>query len=197
MQKLENLITLAKNVSTEFLFDLIHYGKIIADEETGNGSGTTRYRIFEYQDRYFYNLMHNGNTEKCFEIAVDWKPFKNCTIFAYTPDDKHIYTIDTRNISRIDNIYKLPEALITENMECSYNGVKITYINDNTIAVNDKNIAVETDGSYTIKSLKNKIKANGGAKGLFRWLENISEYGKVESYPLFYQVFKQLAEKYI
>ena len=171
----------------------IRYCNILSDERDENEN--KRFRILEADGKYYYHEMQHGEVINCFEVAIDWKT-DNFTLYSFTPDGKHIYRIDGKKPSAVEHIYKLADDYIIEGMQCNYNGIKITYISDNEIMVNNKKIVVDADSSYTYRLLKRKIYAAGGAKGLFAFLDNIAEYGKFDRYPLFHQVYDMLFNKY-
>ena len=138
--------------------------------------------------------MQNGNVIKCFEIALSWVPFEEVYIFNYTPDDLHIYEIDSRSPSKFEAKH-LKENQITENMACCYNGMTVEYVNENELKFNGKPIVIVNDSNWVHKLLKTKIRANGGAKGLYIFLENIAEEGKIK-YPFWKKSWEHIQEFY-
>lgn len=188
MMKITELNALQKNCDIDY-----RYCNIISEQRTDDGEKC--FRILENDGKYYFQEMQHYEVVNCFEVAVDWKSDK-FTLYSFTPDGKHIYRIDDRFPSRIDHIYTLNNDCISDGMQCEYNGVKITYISDDEITVNNTKIPVEYNSKYKYKLLKKKIYAIGGAKGLFAFLDNIAEYGKVEKIPLFREVYSLLQEKY-
>ena len=191
MIKFDNLLNLEKTSNID-----IRYCDIISDVE--NEAENIRTNILQSRENgkyYFYQMQH-GNIIKCFEIALSWRPFEGVYIFNYTPDNLHRYEIDSRNPGK-HNPKKLEENQIVKNMTCSYNGITVEYVNENELKFNEKPVKIENDLSFTYSLMKSKIKASGGAKGLYIFLENIAEEGKHEKYPLFRQAYDNIRKLYL
>ena len=90
----------------------------------------------------------------------------------------------------------MEEKQITENMICNYDGMTVEYVNENELKFNGKSVAIVKDSAYTYSMLKTKIKAAGGAKGLFIFLENIAEEGKQTKYPFWSTVWSKMHKLY-
>lgn len=200
MVKLEILKTLEKSSNID-----LRYCEIIAAKSIDDESGCMTLRVVKADERYYMHIMHNGTVKQCFEIVLHWQPWENTSVFAFTPDDVHIYEFEVRGekalrpdekrISNVD-IKSLDLSAIKHGMKCTYNNNTITYISENEIDVNGNIVKVDACCDYSYKLMKTKIKAVDGAKGIFRFLENIAERGKFEKYPLFYQSFNQIIEMY-
>lgn len=188
MKKLEELIGLEKKSEVE-----IPRCDFISDHS--DAEANIRYRILKDGERYFFHKMKDGEVVECYELALSWEPFKNVYIFSYTPDDRHIYEIDSRALN-CRNIMKLTSKQIHEGDFCEYNGHKLTYVNADFICFDGKVIPVMQDSKCTYMLMKTKIKAIGGARGLYIFLENIAERGRVEKFPLFCHVWEMMARKY-
>lgn len=164
MKKLNDLLQLEKIhvVKTFALYDYI------ADVE--DAENNTRKRILQSRidNRYFYNEMKDGEAVKCFEIALEWEPFPGVKIFVYTPDDIHVCSMDSRTPGVVE--YRKIEN-VKPGMYFLHNGIKIAVVDENTIAINGRNVKVEKDSAYVFKCLKSKIKADNGAFGFFAVLE--------------------------
>lgn len=63
------------------------------------------------------------------------------------------------------------------------------------LVVDGKRIPVTEDREWAWKIMKTKIRAIGGAKGLFIELENSAEERKNGIYPLFSELINIIAEK--
>ena len=70
------------------------------------------------------------------------------------------------------------------------------FVHDGKIRLNGKDIPVQTDPNYTYSLLKKKIKAIGGARGLFIFLDQIAEEATTGTLPLFEAVWKKIADQY-
>lgn len=200
MVKFEVLQALEKSSNID-----LRYCEIIAVNTVDDESGCTTKRVVKADERYYMHIMHNGNVVQCFEVALSWQPWENVLVFAFTPDNIHEYQFDVRgdknsrpNEKRICNydIKQIDFSRIKHGMKCSYNNHTIELINDEYISINGKIITVEKDYNYTYKLMKSKIKANAGAKGLFAFLDEIAENGKITNFPSLYFVFDKIAEKY-
>lgn len=176
MKKLAELLELEKKSNVE-----IAYCNYIADYDNEKENIRTRILYDDHSGKYYYHQMQHGNVIKCFEIALDWKPFGEIYIFNFTPDDLHIYEIDSRMPEKME-IKKLEENLIQPGMKCEYDGMTVEFESENSLKFNGKSIPVEPDGNYVFKLLKTKIRAEGGAKELYRFLENIAANGNFAGY---------------
>ena len=67
---------------------------------------------------------------------------------------------------------------------------------EDAISFDGRTLPVVSDSGYTFKLLKTKIRAEDGARGLFRFLDEIAERGKFEKFPLFDGVYDTMAKKY-
>lgn len=189
MTRMEELINLEKNSTVEVM-----YCDYIADVENVAENIRTRILKSRVNGKYYYHQMQHGNVINCFEIALSWVPFENVYVFNYTPDNLHKYEIDSRNPENL--IAKpLEEKQITENMSCTYKGMTVEYVKEDELKFNGKSVKIIKDDAYTYSMLKTKIKAAGGAKGLFIFLENIAEEGK-NKYPFWRSVWKKAHELY-
>lgn len=200
MVKFEILQALEKSSNID-----LRYCEIIAVNTVDDESGCTTKRVVKADERYYMHIMHNGNVVQCFEVVLSWQPWENVLVFAFTPDNIHEYQIDVRgdknsrpDEKRICNydIQQIAFSRIKHGMKCSYNNCTIELINDEHISINGKIITVEKDYNYAYKLMKSKIKAVDGAKGLFAFLDEIAENGKIEKFPSLYFVFDKIAEKY-
>lgn len=195
MVKLEELKKLGKQSSVE-----IPYCEIVADvtDEEAN----ERRRVLKNGERYFFHKMRGGEVVECFEIVLSWKPFPDVLIFAYTPDNRHEYQIDVRKGNdgafRIHSpdVIPLSTSVIEIGDRCEYGGHTVEIIAEDAIKFDGRTLPVVSDSEYTYKLLKTKIRAQNGARGLFRFLDEIAERGKMEKYPLFHQAYETFAEKY-
>lgn len=152
-------------------------------------------RIYSCDERYYFYQVKRGKGVKCFEIALSWRPFGNQYVFAFTPDNLHIYEIDSTAPAYF-NVKKLKENNVTTGMKCTYNGGEVEYISENELSINGRIVPVVRDSNYTYKLLKTKIRAQNGAMGLFIFLENIAEESKQHSYPLFSDSWNMIMECY-
>lgn len=158
--------------------------------------GNTKY-ILERNGRYFYREETAGSVIRCCEIAVDWKPFGKYTVFAFTPDDLHVYQLEAGR-ERIGNftILQIDPDLIRPGMHCTYHGNKLEYIDNNHVSFDGSPVLVENDAEFTYKALARKIKAMGGAKGLYRFLEQVAEESKHKDCPFWCTAWWQFFERY-
>lgn len=192
MVKLEQLKTLEKNSNVELC-----YCDYIADKQNKEENIRTRILFDKKSKKYYFHKMQNGNIIECFEIALSWKPFEYVLIFAYTPDDIHIYEIDSRMPETSKHeVKKLKNNQVVTGMECMYKDVIIQYMNETELKINGKIFVVEPISGYVYKLLKTKIQAMGGAKEFFIFLENIAEESKL-NLPLFSNVYDRIKELYI
>lgn len=189
MTRMEELINLEKSSMVDVI-----YCDFIADVENTEENIRTRILKSRENGKYYYHQMQHGNVIKCFEIALSWVPFENVYVFNYTPDDLHKYEIDSRNPEKLD-VKHLEEKQITENMSCNYDGMTVEYVNEIELKFNGKSVKIVKDDAYTYKMLKTKIRAAGGAKGLYIFLENIAEEGK-NKYPLWGTVWRKMHKLY-
>lgn len=164
MKKLKDVLQLEKNhaVKTFALYDYV------ADFE--DVEKNTRKRILQSRvdSRYFYHEMTNGETVTCFEMAFEWEPFPGVKIFAYTPDNIHVCTMDSRTPGKTE--CRKIEA-VHSGMSFTHDSKKISVVSAETLDINGRKVKVEEDMAYVFKCLKSKIKAAGGAFELFRVLE--------------------------
>ena len=177
MVRIDKLVKLEKESKVD-----LRYCEYIADME--NLEENKRIRILEDNGKFYYHEMQNGEVVKCFELALSWKPFGEFYVFNFTPDNLHVYEIETRNLGKFE-AKPLEEYQIVEGMKCSYNGMTVEYEAENSLKLNGKSVEVVEDGEFILKLLKTKIRALGGAKRLYIFLENIAEESKNNSYPLF------------
>lgn len=56
------------DMTKEFLFNVIHYGKIVTDTELVTTDGCFRVRTFSYSGRHFIVEQWNGEIERAEEI---------------------------------------------------------------------------------------------------------------------------------
>lgn len=182
MKKLKDLIHLEKKSDVE-----IRYCEIVADKEDVD----RRVRILKDGERYFYHEMRSGEVTACFEVAESWRPW-DFIIFAWTPDDRHVYEIETRNLTARPTIHKLEDA--SDGDSFSDLGHAVTLDGDHLV-VDGKRIPVTADREWAWKIMKTKIRAIGGAKGLFIELENKAEERRNGIYPLFSDLINTIAEK--
>lgn len=163
---LEKISVAPKLCYTDFISDV--------EDEKEN----TRKRILKsrFDGRYFYHEMKDGEVKKCFEMALDCQPFQGVSIFAFTPDDIHICTMDSRFLGEIEwKCLKLNQ--IVSGMSFDFMGNRFEFVSDDTISVNGKIIKVELCNKSVFKLLKSKIKAIDGARGLFSFLEQNNNNG--------------------
>lgn len=190
MLKIEELINLEKNSTVDVI-----YCDYIADVENVAENIRTRLLKSRENGKYYFHQMQDGNVIKCFEIALSWTPFENVYVFNYTPDNLHIYEIDSRNPVNSNTPKKLAENQIVENMCCSYDGMTVEYVGENELKFNGKSVKIVKDDGYVYSLLKTKIKAAGGAKGLYIFLENIAEEGK-STCPSWYWLWGKIHKLY-
>lgn len=176
MLKLAELMNLEKESNIN-----LAYVDYVADEDNEAENIRTRLAKSRENGKYYFHQMQNGNVIKCFEIALSWVPFGEFYVFNYTPDDLHIYEIDSRQPAKIE-IKNLDENLINVGMKCEYEGMTVEYESENSLKINGKSIQVVSDSEYVFKLLKRKIRARDGAKGLYRFLENIAANGNFAGY---------------
>ena len=186
MKSLKELTALEKEASID-----LQKCKVVAEEVVDG----TESRIVELDGRYFVHRMKEGHVTKCFEVAVSWRPFEGIIIFAYTPDDLHVYEVDSRRPAAAD-VKKLEESLVQPGMSCDFNGMTVTFKDDSNIAMNGILISVEPCSEFVFKLMARKIKAIGGARGLYCFLDRIAEQGKYEKYPTFCDAWAKIREKY-
>lgn len=151
----------------------IAYCDIIADYTDEEENKRTRILYNRKNDRYYYHQMKDGKIVQCFEMMLTRKPFGEFYVFNFTLDNVHLYEVNSRNPANIE-IKKLDEDMINEGMACEFEGMKVEFESENTLKFNGKSVPIVNDWGYTYKLLKTKIRAQGGAKGLFRFLENIA-----------------------
>lgn len=184
MKTLEELKLLEKSSTVT-----LAYTDYIADVEDIKDNTRKRILRSRIDGRYFYHEMKNGEVVQCFEMALSWAPFPDVSIFAWTPDGIHVCVMDSRFPGRVE--YKpLSWFSITSGMKCALNGVTVEFLDNSAIAVNGKRIPVIADSGYTYKLMKRQIKAEGGARGLFSYLENNAK----ENFNSL--VFRLLEDKY-
>lgn len=198
MKKLCDLVNLEKSSSVNF-----RYCEIIAMREKETDDGAETVRILRDGERYFYHEMKNGDFVQCFEIALSWEPFENVKVFAFTPDNLHVWQFETRkrDNSRVADVssfevMKLDENLIVEGMACKCLGVCACFESDCMISINGKSVKVKPCYDFVYCLQKSQIKAIGGAAGLYRFLENIAENSRVCGYATLQNVFTVMKEKY-
>ena len=176
MKYLAELVNLEKKSDVR-----LDYCDYIADCSNEEENIRTRILFDDVSGKYYYHQMQHGNVIKCFEIALSWKPWGEFYIFNYTPDDLHIYEVDSRNPEKI-TIKELEEDSIRAGMKCEYDGMTVEYESENSLKFNGKSVPVIHDSEFVYRLLKTKIRANGGAKGLYRFLENIAATGNFNGY---------------
>ena len=174
MKRLEDLIPLEKRSTVE-----IRYCDIIADKTNEEENTRTRILFDSFTGKYYFHQMQNGEITKCFEIALSWRPFGKVDIFCFSPDDLHIYEIDSGAPDKF-KVLRLTENLITPGMAAGYDGLTVEYAAEDELRLNGKSVKVTPDSDYTYKLMKTKICASGGAKGLFCFLENCMETSRLE-----------------
>ena len=151
--------------------------------------------VVELDGRYYLRELTDGEITAFFEVAVDWKINAQKTQFAFTPDDRHIYYFRTGQKIRY-SVRCLDYNQVEAGDTCTYNGMTAEFVHDGKIRINGKDIPVQTDPNYTYSLLKKKIKAIGGARGLFIFLDRIAEEAKTGTLPLFEAVWKKIADYY-
>ena len=198
MKKLCDLVNLEKHSNIDLC-----YCNIIAKTDFDDETGVKTVRILEDGGRYFYHEMKNGENIRCFEVALSWKPFENVMVFAFTPDNVHVYEFDTRKeagerVGRFCGFesMKIDESLIVPGMSCECSGVSVSLISDSAISINGRTVKVKPYYSVVYNFQKTQIKASGGAVGLFRFLENIAENKKINGHAIFQNVFDVINQKY-
>ena len=195
MIKNEMLLNLERNISEKQAFEMLRYSNIIVDVE--NRAENKRCRILEFENRFFFHAMQNGEIMKCFEIVESWRPFDNVTIWAYTPDGTHIAEIDSRNIEK--------HCVLNRTIQEFSDGASFTdsgntvILDGENLVINGKKISVVSDSQFifNLKSKKN-IHARDGASGLYSFLEHISfaKSNKLYEYPLFVGVLNKIVDRY-
>lgn len=188
MVKLKDLIPLQKNVS----IDLDNC--TILQHEKDTDKNIARY-VLEKDGRYYYREDNGTQTNFCHEIIVDWVPFPSYTVYAYTPDDLHIYQIESGRASLVFSYLPLDLKCITPGMRCSYDGHTLEYVDSSHLKFDGRILPVENSTEYTYQILKTKLRGIDGAKGIFRFFENIAEEGK-HTVPLWFCRWKRVFEFY-
>lgn len=198
MKKLCDLINLKKKSKVN-----LHYCNIIAKTDFDDEQGVKTARVLENDGRYFYHEMRNGDFVRCFEVALSWEPFENVKVFAFTPDNLHVWQFETRkrDNSRVADVssfevMSIDENLISNGMECECLGVVVCLESDCMISINGKSVKVKPCYDFVYCLQKSQIKAIGGAAGLYRFLENIAENSRVCGYAVLQNVFTAMKEKY-
>ena len=100
-------INLEKNPTADIM-----YCDFIADYV--NEEENIRTRILydkHYSKKYYYHQMKDGEVIKFFEIAFAWKPFDDCYVFRYTPDNLHVYEIDSRFPEKMEILRLQPKQI--------------------------------------------------------------------------------------
>ena len=188
MVEFEILKQLEKN--SNIRLDYCDYIADQSDEEEN-----VRIRILQnYDGRYYYHKMQNGNVLECFEIALNWEPFHDVKIFVFTPDNIHIYEIDTRNLFKFES-KRLDLERITPGLKCDFRGNTIEYIAENAIKINNNVVNVEANLDYVYKCLKTKIKAQNGARGLYQFFDKEAEAEKL-TYSIFSSNVMNIIKQY-
>lgn len=186
MLKLSDLIQLEKKAD-------IDIGKAHWQDTDVNGDQVRT--VVEIDGRYYLREITGGARTACFEVGVDWKISPQKTQFAFTPDDRHIYYFRTGEKIRY-SVRCLDYDQVETGDTCTYNGMTAEFVHDGKIRLNGKDIPVQTDPHYTYNLQKKKIKAIGGARGLFIFLDRIAEEAAAGTLPLFEVVWKKIADKY-
>ena len=196
MIKNEILLNLERNINEKQAFEMLRYSSdFIVDVE--NRAEDKRCRILEFENRFFFHAMKNGEIIECFEVAESWKPFDGVTVWAYTPDRIHVVEIDSRNIEK--------HCVLNSTIQEFSDGASFTdsgntvILDGENLIVNEKKISVISDSEF-IYNLKNKknIRAKGGASGLYSFLEHISfcKSNSIYNYPLFDSALDKIVDKY-
>lgn len=186
MVKLSDLIQLEKKVDIDI--GKAHW------QDTDVELGRIR-TVVELDGRYYLRELTDGEITAFFEVAVDWRINAQKTQFAFTPDDRHIYYFCTGQKIRY-SVRCLDYDQVKPGDTCTYNGMTAEFVHDGKIRLNGKDIPVQTDPNYTYSLLKKKIKAIGGARGLFIFLDRIAEEATTGTLPLFEAVWKKIADHY-
>lgn len=198
MKKLCDVINLEKHSDIDLC-----YCNIIAKTDFDDETGVKTVRILEQNEKYFYHEMKNGEIVGCFEVALSWEPFEHVKVFAFTPDNLHVYEFTTRKedgerVWRFCGFesMKIDESLIVPGMHCECLGVCVDLVSDSQISINGNTVKVNPDSDFVYNLQKTQIKASGGAVGLFRFLENIAENKKIKGHEIFQNVFDVIKQKY-
>ena len=187
MIKLDDLISLDKHPA----IDPAACNTVFDSVDKNNN----RQRILEADGRFFYYETSGDNVTAYFEIAVAWKPFPGTTIYAYTPDNRHIYEFHVRNhISRY--VMKLNEEQVRPGDTCQFDNMTLEYQDESHLILNGKRIPIKQDTEYTYSLRRSMICAAGAAAGLYVFLEHIAEQEKAGILPLFYDTWHKIAKKY-
>lgn len=195
MVKNEMLLNLERNISKKQAFEMLRYSNIIVDVE--NRAENKRCRILEFENRFFFHVMQNGNIVECFEVAEVRKPFDGVTVWAYTPDKNHVVEIDSRNIEK-HSVLNSTIQEFSDGASFSDSGNTVILDNENII-VNEKKIKVRENFNF-VYNLKNKsfIIARNGANSLYSFLEHIAfcKSNTLYNYPLFDNTLNKIVDRY-
>ena len=188
MKKLEDLIPLEKKSVVDFRFC-----EIVSDYD--DVKKNIRFQIMKRDDRYFFQKMKDGDVVECYELALSFTAFGGkILIFAYTPDDKHVYQIDSR-FPQIREVLQLKSNQIHEGDSCSYDGHTLVYVDRDTVMMDGIKIQVTDDSEYVYKiQARRKLRAKDGARGLYIFMEHIAEEAKFTR-PLFSVAWGKICEK--
>ena len=188
MIKLEQLISAEKNA----VLDLASC-TIVSEEITNDFSKF----ILEKDGKYYFREEQEGKQISCFEIIPSWKPFPHVTVFAFTPDNLHTYEVESgRKSFGYFEVRQLGNDQIFPGMTCTYRNDTLEYEDESHVKFNGKSILIKPDSGYTYRGLKKSIRARDGAKGFFRFMENIAEQSKQNPYPVFCFAWEALFKKY-
>lgn len=155
-----------------------------------------RTRILQKDGRYFLHKEKTNGETSCVEVAVDWRIRADRILFAWTPDDRHIYRVESGGVRPLYDILSLELSQIQPGDTCSYKGMTVTYVDKDHLRLNNVLVSVVADSEYTYALRKKWIRAINGAAGLFRFLENIAETYAIKEFPLFECDYRKIFSYY-
>lgn len=161
------------------------------DEDKG-----IRTRILQKDGRYFLHEEKANGETSCVEVAVDWHIRADRILFAWTPDDRHIYRVESGGVRPLYDVLRLELDQIKPGDSCSYWGMKLTYLDKEHLRLNDITVSVIADSEYTYALRKKWIRAMDGAAGLYRFLENIAEEYAIGLFPVLQFSWNKIFEFY-
>lgn len=179
--------------------DLIRYGSILRDFR--NELQNARQRIIQLDGTTYYHRMKGGEVTDCYEII----PIPNTSgLYGASPDGIHEIRFRliegkdyfTADVMRLDPEGIRPGMKTTADLYCGSYAVE--YVGENAIRFNGTEIPVCRAEGYVIKVNKESISSDGGAKGLFCFLDHIAMEGKVTGTkaPLFAGVYEIIANRF-
>lgn len=128
--------------------------------------------------------------------------------FEFTPDNKHIWSVELFkndlydwNISGIEADH-LPasDKYIQSGDTASYKGVTLTFNAEDSVTIGKDGktftMTVKEDNEKVYQFLKRTIRARHGAYGLFSFMENIAEQAKINKTPFWSDAY-MIMERFV